>query len=160
MRQDHDLELAECRVRIAELESTVAAIHGMVGRLVEHITRDSVARVMRQEEQREREAERRRRHINALVGALGPGCIETVAARIERVFAGERGVPDGAAKAVDYLRNAYGVGGPSRATIRRAFSKLSNECANGASPENQGHTNLKGQSNGHSACRPERNPNP
>jgi hypothetical protein len=136
LTRDLRLELAGQRVRIAELEAIVAEQVARIDRLVEVFGSTAAARAMREEARRERAIDRRHSAIIALASLLGAGCIETLAARMELVFAGQRPVPEGADRAVADLRQEYGRSGPSRPTIRRAFSKLSNECENAPDAEN------------------------
>lgn len=125
------LEQARQRVRIAELEAKVA-------RLVQIISSTAAARAMREEVRRGKAIDRKYAAIATLASCLGVGCIETLAARIERVFAGQRPIPEGTETAVEFLRREYSRGGPSRQTIRRALTELPNQCVNASAAENAG----------------------
>ena len=123
------LELAGHRVRIAELEAKVA-------RLVQIFSSTAAARAAREEVRRDKAIDRKYAAITTLASCLGAGCIETLSARIERVFAGQRSIPEGTKAAVEFLRREYSLVGPSRRTIRRALTELPNQCVNATDPEN------------------------
>lgn len=123
------LEQAKQRVRIAELEATVA-------RLVHIVSGTAAARVMREEKRREREIDRRYEAIRAIAAYFEPANIEATAKRIERIYARESPPPAGADEYIERLRQSYNRGGPSRRTIRRALTKLPNQCVNATDTEN------------------------
>lgn len=130
---DPRLEVAALRVRIAELEA-------MVQRLFEIVGNEAVARVMRQEIRREREGDRDYAAIMELASYLGQGRPATIVRRMEALFSRNCPVPDGAEQPFEHLRARY-PGGPSEATIRRAFAKFSNRCEKLPATENCAITN-------------------
>lgn len=130
MTRELRLELAEQRVRLAALESKVE-------RLVTFISETSFARAVLEQSRREREIARRYSLIRAVAGFLGPGNIEATARQLERVYTRELPPPSGAEEFIARLRQAYGNGGPSRRTIRRALTESPNKCVNSLAEDNE-----------------------
>ena len=129
------LELAAQRSRIAALEATVE-------RLVQIVSSEAALRTMRQQARRERVSDSKRGNIQALARFFYPANTEALARSIERVYAREIPPPVGSESLIEELRRAYGHGGPSRRTIRRALTELPNECVKSRDDENGGVTTI------------------
>jgi hypothetical protein len=129
------LELAEHRVRMGALERRVEWQNETIKRLT-----DLVERLVMPSLERAGETESKHALIRALARFFEAGNTETRARHIERAC-GLQAVPPGAKEIVARLRAAYGRGGPSRPTIRRALSKFSCADENGSAAASCTHLN-------------------
>lgn len=134
------MNLEGLRLELADQRTRVAALEGKVARLVEIIASEAAVRAIRQEVRRVRVIDERRALIRALAGFFEAGNTEAAARAIESAWVGENAVPDGATELIVRLRRAYGNGGPSRRTVRRALTELPNGCVNGDVAENWCHS--------------------
>lgn len=125
------LELADQRVRLAELEGEVAQLRVIV-------THSIFQREVREAERRERELATRYGAIRELVAFFPARPIEAQGRAVRRVCSGMAPAPDGSERHVRRLRQFYGDDGPDTRTVRRALTKLTDGCGNETAAENQG----------------------
>lgn len=123
--------------RLAVVDDLRRAIADLVLRAREHDDRlekieaaqrrDVIWRIAERKEREKRTVERRFQLIRNAAAHFGPNYPEAIARQIERLFDGAHPPPPVLADCVEQLRDAYGQGGPSRSTVRRALSKFPNE---------------------------------
>ncbi len=111
---------ADLLVRLREQESRLARIENLLHGA-------AWVRAVEREERGLREKDRRHRLIRKAAAYMAPDCPERTAQRIERLFSGTQAVPTELVGCIEQLRHAYGNGGPSRQTIRRALPKFPRE---------------------------------